>query len=296
MARQLTNVDRGYYLEGGPSREPSQIRESQKESEESPDDLTPPRQVDDEDYGVDEALGDMDWPSSEPSSTTTSDDQLIQEHGRTYQSYKPESVWAVEFATAPPEVHVTGIRPHAPPNCSFHVAGSEDAWHFTTSPFDYVHARFITMAFSDIPRVFASAFAAMAPGGAIEFQDYFIPLQCADGSLARTAVARWNELVVAGAARVGKSRVAAARYLRQMLDAGFVDVAERCFALPGNLWPRGAGAMQLANQLGGLHGMSMRIFIQALGMAVDEVERFLADVARELQDRNIYFYYIFNAG
>ncbi|KAK0713642.1 hypothetical protein B0T26DRAFT_753733 [Lasiosphaeria miniovina] len=42
--------------------------------------------------------------------------------------------------------------------------------------------------------------------------------------------------------------------------------------------------------------MSMRIFTQALGMAVDEVERFLADIARELQDRNIHFYYILYAG
>ena len=79
-------------------------------------------------------------------------------------------------------------------------------------------------------------------------------------------------------------------------SAGFVDVVERKFALPGNPWPKGdnkkmLGLMQMINISDGLHGFSIHALTK-MGMKVEEIEELIVDVRNDLSNRNIHFYYI----
>ncbi|KAK0724185.1 S-adenosyl-L-methionine-dependent methyltransferase [Lasiosphaeris hirsuta] len=211
-------------------------------------------------------------------------------------------IWAIEFANEHPESEVLGtdlspIQPdYIPPNCHFEIDDAEDEWVFS-HPFDLVHSRFMCGAFSDFPKVFRSAFANLAPGGWAEFQDYYVKMQCVDRSLAGTALERWNDLLLDGVARLGKNGLAVAKFKQQMVEAGFVDVVEKKFALPGNAWAKGReekilGTMQMMNIMDGLHGISIGLFTKVFGMSVEEVEALIEDTRRDLQDRNIHFYYV----
>lgn len=211
-------------------------------------------------------------------------------------------IWAIEFANEHPESDVMGtdlspIQPeYVPPNCRFEVDDAEDEWVFNHR-FDYVHARFMCGSFSNFPDIFRSCLDNLEPGGWAEFQDYYVKMQCVDDSLAGTALERWNDCVLEGVRRMGKNGLAAARFKAQMLDAGFVDVVERKFALPGNPWAKGEdqkmlGMMQMENILDGLHGFSIGLFTKMLGMAAEEVELMLMEVRKDLRNTKIHFYYI----
>ncbi|KAK3367711.1 S-adenosyl-L-methionine-dependent methyltransferase [Podospora didyma] len=211
-------------------------------------------------------------------------------------------IWAIEFATEHPESEVIGtdlspIQPdYVPPNCQFLIDDAEDEWLFS-SPFDYVHSRFMVSAFSNFPRVFQSAYDNMAPGGVIEFQEYSARLQAVDDTLKGTAIELWSNRVLEAVSRAGKDGLCCHKFKQQMLDVGFVDVVEKRFALPGNAWARGAeekmlGTMQLENMMEGIQGMSMNLFNKVLGMSREEVELFLMDVRKDMRNRHIHFYYV----
>ncbi|KAK3934625.1 S-adenosyl-L-methionine-dependent methyltransferase [Diplogelasinospora grovesii] len=211
-------------------------------------------------------------------------------------------IWAVEFATAHPESDVLGtdlspIQPdYVPPNCRFEIDDAEDEWVFSR-PFDFIHARFMCGSFGDFPKVFRSCYDNLNPGGWVEFQDYYVKMQCVDNSLAGTALEKWNTMLLDGVSKMGKSGLAAAKFKSQMEGAGFVDVVEKKFALPGNPWAKGReekvlGTMQMTNILDGLHGISISVFTKMHGWSVEKVELFLVDVRKDLKDRNIHFYYV----
>ncbi|KAK1767358.1 S-adenosyl-L-methionine-dependent methyltransferase [Phialemonium atrogriseum] len=211
-------------------------------------------------------------------------------------------IWAIEFANEHPESDVLGtdlspIQPdYVPPNCRFEIDDAEDEWVFPHH-FDLIHARFMCGSIGSFPTTFERCLAHLNPGGWAEFQDYYVRMQCIDGSLRGTALQRWNELLLDGVARSGRSGLAAARFRAQMIDAGFVDVVERKFALPGNPWAKGRrekvlGTMQMTNILDGLHGISIGLFTKVHGMSVEEVELLLDDVRKDLRNKDIHFYYI----
>lgn len=211
-------------------------------------------------------------------------------------------IWAIEFATEHPESDVLGtdlspIQPeYVPPNCRFEVDDAEDEWVFSDR-FDFIHSRYMSGSISDFPGMFAMCYENLTPGGWVEFQDYYVKLQCMDASLAGTALERWNDCIIEGVRRMGKNALACARYKAQLAEAGFVDVTERKFALPGNSWAKGddqkmLGTMQLENILQGLHAFSIGLFTKMLGMGVEEVELMLVDVRKDLRNTKIHFYYI----
>ncbi|KAJ4387584.1 hypothetical protein N0V93_008179 [Gnomoniopsis smithogilvyi] len=211
-------------------------------------------------------------------------------------------IWAIDFANEHPESDVLGtdlspIQPeYVPPNCRFEVDDAEDEWVYSEK-FDFIHSRHMTGSISDFPAMFAKCYENLNPGGWIEFQDYYVKLQCVDDSLAGTALERWNDLMIDAVKRMGKNACACAKYKSQMTDAGFVDVTEKKFALPGNQWAKGddqkmLGAMQLENIMDGLHGFSIGLFTKMLGWAPEEVELLLVDVRKDLRNTKIHFYYI----
>ncbi|KAK3345933.1 hypothetical protein B0T25DRAFT_624587 [Lasiosphaeria hispida] len=231
-------------------------------------------------------------------SATSSVYQFVEEFGRTYHAYKegkyfmPNDIPEQERLASHPTATSKSMTPRT---------------NGSTHPFDLVHSRFMCGAFSDFPRVFRSAFASLSPGGWAEFQDYYVKMQCVDGSLDGTALEQWNNLLLEGVAKLGKNGLAVARFRQQVVlgatditrvvAAGFVDVVERKFALPGNAWAKGReekifGTMQMMNIMDGLHGIPIGLFTKVLGMSVGEVEALIEDTRRDLKDKNIHFYYV----
>ncbi|KAK8112261.1 uncharacterized protein PG998_008718 [Apiospora kogelbergensis] len=199
-------------------------------------------------------------------------------------------IWAIEFVTG--SVLPRGQRP---PNCRFEVDDLEDEWIWSYK-FDYVHARHMVGSISDFARVFRTIYENLNPGGWVEFQDYYVKLDSFDGTLDGTALQRWNHMINQALGPTGRSGLNSAHYERWMREAGFEDVTQEKFAVPGNPWTRDKthkqlGVLQRTNILEGLHGISISLFTKFLGMSTEEVEVFLADVRRDINDTRIHFHY-----
>lgn len=148
----------------------------------------------------------------------------------------------------------------------------------------------------DFPKLFGTIFENLNPGGYVEFQDYYVKLQAVDGTLDGTALQRWNNMLNEALTHTGRSGLHAIHYKRWMREAGFKDVSETKFAVPGNPWAKGKnnkalGAWQMENILEGLHGISVMLFTKFMGMSAEAVEVMLADVRKDIQDTRIHFYY-----
>lgn len=188
------------------------------------------------------------------------------------------------------------IQPdYVPPNCRFEIDDVEDEWAFTYK-FDYIHGRYLLPFIKkDWAHVFRSIYDALNPGGWVEFQETIIYFQAIDGTLEGTALQRWNALLLEGIRKLGRSATEALRCKSWMATAGFVNLGEKKFAVPMNPWAKGEdqkalGAMQMANNLEGVDGLTMAVFTRALGWEPARVEQLLVDVKRDMADRSIHAY------
>jgi len=162
--------------------------------------------------------------------------------------------------------------------------------------FDYVHGRHLIGSISDFPRLFAVIHENLNPGGWLEMQDYYVKLQSVDGTLEGTTLQRWSQMINEALSFTGRSGLRTVRYRHWMREAGFEDVREEVFAVPGNPWAKGLeqkqlGAMQMENILEGIHGFSISLFTKYLGMSPEAVEALLVEVRKDLVNTNIHFYY-----
>ncbi|KAI1109357.1 S-adenosyl-L-methionine-dependent methyltransferase [Nemania sp. NC0429] len=225
----------------------------------------------------------------------------IQEPARVLDFGTGTGAWAIEFANQHPGSDVLGtdlspIQPeYVPPNCRFEIDDIEDDWIFSAK-FDYIHGRHMVGSISDFPKLFAAIRDNLNPGGWVEMQDYYVKLQSIDGTLDGTALQRWNGMLNHALSFLGRSGLNTVKYKRWLREAGFEDIREEVFAVPGNPWAKGEeqkqlGALQMENILEGLYGISISLFTKYLGMSPEAVEAMLVDVRRDLMDRSIHFYY-----
>ncbi|KAH8899920.1 S-adenosyl-L-methionine-dependent methyltransferase [Thozetella sp. PMI_491] len=209
-------------------------------------------------------------------------------------------IWAIEFAEHHPGSQVLGIdlspiRPERiPDNCLFRIANIEDDWS-QDETFDYVHGRYLCSHLRDFPSLFKSIHAHLKPGGWVEFHETLMHFQGIDGTIEGTALHRWNTLLLTGIQRMGLDAMAAVRYKQWMAEAGLVNVQERKFAVPLNPWALGEdekrlGALQMTNVLDGLEGITTSVFARGLGWEAGRIQTLLAEVRRDIRDRNIHAY------
>ncbi|KAK3328064.1 S-adenosyl-L-methionine-dependent methyltransferase [Cercophora scortea] len=208
-------------------------------------------------------------------------------------------LWAIEMAQLFPNAKVLGtdlspIQPlYVPENCSFEIDDAEDEWTFSTK-FDYIHGRALLSCFKDPSAVIQQAYEALAPGGYLELQDGIFPMEYAGGPRPDCALHKWNELVIAGAEKTGRSWTNVQHYKRWLEEAGFEDVVERRLYYPTSPWPKGKYYKTIAayfqeDLLIGLDALSLKV-MGALGMSPDEIREFLVDVRKDLHDTSIHGY------
>lgn len=180
-----------------------------------------------------------------------------------------------------------------PPNLQFEINDAEDEWIFSQQ-FDFIHGRALVTCFKDPSFVIAQAYKSLAPGGYLELQDGVFPFEYIGEPPTDSAIYKWNELVVAGAAKTGRPWTNVRHYKRWMEDLGFENVVEKTYYLPTNPWAKGRYYKDIAvlwneDMTSGLEGISLKV-LGNLGWSVDEIRVFLAAVRDDFKNPNIHCY------
>lgn len=109
---------------------------------------------------------------------------------------------------------------------------------------------------------------------------------------------RWGELLCEAARKMGRpmGTDCAVHYYDWMKEAGFVDVHQRHFMWPTNMWPKDPlmkllGQWNLTNILEGLEGFCLALLTRGLGWRKEEVDVFVARVSNDLRNRKIHAYF-----
>ena len=123
-------------------------------------------------------------------------------------------------------------------------------------------------------------------------QDVCFPCQFIGEPPKESAIYRWNELVVAGGAKLGRPWTNVQHYKRWMEEIGFEDVIEKSFYWPTNPWAKGKYFKDVAmyfqeNTLSGLEGISLKV-IGALGWSIEEIQALLEEVRKDVKDISIH--------
>ncbi|OQE45908.1 hypothetical protein PENCOP_c001G02337 [Penicillium coprophilum] len=221
-------------------------------------------------------------------------------------------IWPIEMSALFPNAKITGtdlspVQPtEVPPNVHFLVDdATEEDWIWENGYFDLIHTGHMTGAVPSFKRIIRQSFKHLKPGGYMECQELDPKPQCdddtmppenLDGGYSAYAMHDWVDLNVRSGRESDPPRQfrIAHRIAQYMRDIGFVDVEQRLTKIPTNTWPqdeklRTLGAWSESNWLDALSGWSYKPFL-ALGWSKPEIEVFLVDVRRSIQDRNVHAY------
>nr|KAK5116037.1 hypothetical protein LTR85_009319 [Meristemomyces frigidus] len=215
-------------------------------------------------------------------------------------------IWAIDVADAIPAAHVIGIdlspiQPTTvPPNLEFQIMDADESWDFHER-FDLIHTQFMNgFSINSWPFFYHQAFISMQPGGWVENQEFDLLFKCDDGTQPPDcATVRWGELWNQGVEAFGAGLTGRCHpevMKQQMEEAGFINVTIQTYRLPVGPWPkdkrlRQAGLYNAVAIHEGLHGLSLRTFTHGLKWPIEEMEAFLAQVRKGLEDRRIHSYF-----
>ena len=148
------------------------------------------------------------------------------------------------------------------------------------------------------PFFYEQAFAKLQPGGWVENQEFDLSFGCDDNSLpADSSMVRWCNLWQEGVAKFGLTGRCDPNAMKAQMEAvGFVSVSIRFIRVPIGPWPRDkqlrqSGLFSGVGLIDGLSGLSQRVFTNALGWTIEEMEVLLMEVRNDLRNRKIHAYW-----
>ena len=198
--------------------------------------------------------------------------------------------WTIAVAERFPEAEViaTDIAPlqptDVPPNVSFEVDDAREEWTYS-KPFNFIHIRGLTGAFTDWRAIYSEACKHLTPGGSLEVADFgHIKDPNAD---ADSYLSIFNGACRSAAEKAGTS-IGLDHLKKEVMDeSGLIVARSRVLDVPIGTWPsdprkKVAGKMALISALEGLEAMSMRPLTKHLGWKEDAVRDLCEKVKDEL--------------
>ncbi|KAI8316423.1 putative methyltransferase tdiE [Colletotrichum sp. SAR11_59] len=185
---------------------------------------------------------------------------------------------------------------HVPPNVRFEVDDVEDEWTFSR-PFSYIHSRVMTSSISDWRLYLRRCFDNLEPGGWLELQELDCVPRSDDGTLTpENTLNKWADLLVDASEKFGRPYVRIPPLKDIMIEIGFEDVSIYMHKWPTNSWPKDLkfkelGMWQNQSMMEGLEGFTMAPLTRALDWKKDEVNVFLIDVRKEINNRDVHAYW-----
>lgn len=125
--------------------------------------------------------------------------------------------------------------------------------------------------------------------------DFDAKYKCLDDSDNGTSLRKYSEMMISGAAKLGKIITHAPNYKRYFEEAGFVDVVEERFQWPMNAWPKGKyyktlGMWYNRDMHEGMEGMTMAVMTRAHGLTKEEVLEVVKQVRKDIDNKSIHAY------
>ncbi|KAK8851090.1 S-adenosyl-L-methionine-dependent methyltransferase [Apiospora arundinis] len=206
-------------------------------------------------------------------------------------------IWACDYADAHPMTEVIGtdlslIQPnYSPPNCRFVREDAEEEW-VHDRPFDYIHARMMTICFKDPVAMVRNIFDNLQPGGWAEYQEIGADQVAADAESEEFiqsdpfSLREYMRRVIQGAANLGRDINVAPKLKDWFHAAGFVDVTVHQILGPLNAWSRDP----VDHQIGSFITQdvievvqSASKFYKAYGMTDDQISQFVEGCCRHVR-------------
>lgn len=185
-------------------------------------------------------------------------------------------VIATDIATFQPE--------NVPPNVYFEIDDAKEDWTYT-KPFDFIHMRGLTGAFSDWVAVYSEARKHLRTGGSLEIADFGNIRTPNDASDSYLSI--YNGACLSAAAKTG-SPIGLDHTKKPVLEAaGLSVVRSRTFDVPLGTWnsderKQTVGKMALISALEGLESISLRLLTNHLDWKEEDVRDLCGKVTEEL--------------
>ncbi|KAL4970712.1 class I SAM-dependent methyltransferase [Aspergillus stella-maris] len=224
-------------------------------------------------------------------------------------------IWPIELAPIFPNAHITGtdLSPcqptEVPENVHFIVDDiTEEDWMFDRNYFDFIHSGHLSGALPSYKELMRKIYSHLKPGGWAEIHEFDTMVRCDDGTMppmdedvwSEYKLQDWCDMQIRSGQTVDPQRQfrVAHRLARGMRDLGFVDVQERIFKAPVNPWSsdphlHNIGKWMQSNLLDGLSGWSYKPF-RNMGYSRNEIEMFLVDVRKSIQNLQVHAYFNFH--
>ena len=198
--------------------------------------------------------------------------------------------WATAVAERFPnaEVIATDISPFqptdVPPNLFFEIDDAREEWTYS-KPFDFIHIRGLTGAFSDWPAIYTEACKHLRLGGSLEIADFgFIsnPNASPDSYLSI-----FNGACQSAAEKAG-TPIGLEHLKKTTIEvSGLSVIRSRVLDVPLGTWSTDsqkqiAGKMTLISALEGLEATSLRLLTNHLGWKEEEVRDICEKVKSEI--------------
>ncbi|KAL8771569.1 MAG: hypothetical protein Q9209_003012 [Squamulea sp. 1 TL-2023] len=198
--------------------------------------------------------------------------------------------WAIAVAERFPNAEVvatdiTCFQPaDVPPNLFFEIDDAQDEWTYT-EPFDFIHIRGLSGAFSDWAAVYKEAHRHLSSNGILEVADF--------GTITMTEpipdsyLSIYNGACLSAAEKSG-IKLGLDHAKKALLEsAGFSVAKTRTLDIPLGTWspdPRKklAGKMALISALEGLEAASLRLLTRHMDWKAEDVRDLCSKVQEEL--------------
>ncbi|ROW01261.1 hypothetical protein VMCG_05951 [Cytospora schulzeri] len=188
-------------------------------------------------------------------------------------------------------------------NVFFSAGDFEEDWtDYPENAFDYIHMRYTAFSIKDPTALLQRVMKHLKPGGYVEFQEMTYWPRADDATLTDTTPYAFRDLcyyVQHGLANLGLDLHMIGRLPGELRGAGYDDITEVRHKLPIGRWAKDRRQRQKGIWflrmilMEGLSAIAKRPLSQGLGWKEAQIEMFLVDVRKSLNDSSVHAYFPF---